>query len=97
MWRLSRARSQFFVCPTRALANALCGFDDVGVVLPHPGEQLADGHIVLIRTIELEESRSSGEARSQNPIAFQIVDRALNDAQIFIKQRRQLTRIRTVE
>ncbi|MDQ6926262.1 MAG: hypothetical protein M3154_08500 [Candidatus Eremiobacteraeota bacterium] len=81
------------MCPTRALANALRGFDDLGVVLPHPGEQLADGRVVLIRAIELEEPRSAGEARSENPIAFQIVDCALNDAQVFIKESCQLTRV----
>jgi hypothetical protein len=79
------------------LANALGGFDDVGVVLPHPRNELANGRVVLIRSVELEEPRSAGKARRENPIALQIVDRTLNDAQIFAEERRQLTRIRTVE
>ena len=79
------------------MANALGGFDDVGIALPHPCNELADGRVVLIRSVELEEPRSPGKARRENPVALQIVDRTLKDAQIFAQERRQLTRIRTVE
>jgi hypothetical protein len=85
------------VCPTRTLTNALRGFDDVGVVLTHPRKQLADRCVVLIRAVELEEARSTGQARCENAIALEVVDGALNDAKVFIEERRQLARIGTVE
>jgi hypothetical protein len=62
------------------LAYALRGFDDIGIVLTHPREQISDGRVVLIRPVEFEETRSTDETGCENSIAFQVVNRALDDA-----------------
>jgi hypothetical protein len=79
------------------LSNALRGFDDLRVALTHAREQLPHGRVVLVGAVQLEETRSAQEAGCKDAIALEIVNRALNHAEIFVQERRHLARIRALE
>ncbi|MBV8579218.1 MAG: hypothetical protein JOZ86_01115 [Candidatus Eremiobacteraeota bacterium] len=56
-------------------------------------EQVAHARVVLIRSVQLEEPRAAEEPRGEDPIAFEIVDGPLYDAEVLVEQSRQLARI----
>jgi hypothetical protein len=52
---------------------------------------------MLVRPIELEETRSAGKTRCENAVAFQIVHGTLYDAEVLTENQSELTRIRALE
>ncbi|MBV8645336.1 MAG: hypothetical protein JO225_15630 [Candidatus Eremiobacteraeota bacterium] len=61
------------------------------------GKQVAHARVVLIGAVQLEEPRAAEEPGGQNTVAFEVVDGALDDAEVFVEQCCQFARIRAFE